>query len=75
MIRFPLVLITAGVLLFAPLASAATEARDAGDGSATGSDSGSTLPATGLDAGGLLALGLMTLALGALLRRRSAGAG
>jgi plastocyanin len=47
----------------------------ADDGSGTESDSGSTLPATGLDAAGLLAVGLMTLALGALLRRRSGGAG
>jgi plastocyanin len=47
----------------------------ADDGGGTESDSGPTLPATGLDAGGLFAVGLMTLALGAFLRRRSAGAG
>jgi plastocyanin len=51
-----------------------------GESSTTGSDSGtsgessgSALPATGLDTGGLALLGLMTLALGAFLRR-SAGA-
>jgi LPXTG-motif cell wall-anchored protein len=37
--------------------------------------SGPALPATGLDAGGLAVLGLMTLALGGWLRRRSAAAG
>jgi plastocyanin len=51
-----------------------------GESGTTGSDSGSSgdsagsaLPATGLDTGGLALLGLMTLALGAFLRR-SAGA-
>lgn len=44
-------------------------------GTASGSASTATLPATGLDAGGLLALGLITLALGAFLRRRSAATG
>jgi LPXTG-motif cell wall-anchored protein len=44
-----------------------------GGGSAAGADetSGPTLPATGLDSGGLAVLGLATLALGAWLRRRS----
>jgi plastocyanin len=42
-----------------------------GSGS-SGDSSGTTLPATGLDAGGVALLGLMTLALGAFLRRRAA---
>jgi plastocyanin len=48
------------------------------DSGTTGSDSGTSgtgLPATGLDAGGLALLGLITLALGAFLRRRAASAG
>ena len=56
---------------------------DAAAGDSTGTDTGSaddsaddpTLPATGVDAGGLFALGLITLALGALLRRRTARTG
>jgi plastocyanin len=54
----------------------------AGDGSATGdtgaatdSAAGPTLPATGVDAGGVFALGLITLALGAFLRRRTSATG
>jgi plastocyanin len=43
-----------------------------GSSGSGGSSSGSSLPATGLDAGGLLVLGLVTLALGAYLRRRAA---
>jgi LPXTG-motif cell wall-anchored protein len=38
----------------------------------TQADSGSALPSTGMDVGGLALLGLMTLALGAYLRRRTA---
>ena len=45
------------------------------DGTASGDDSGAALPATGVDAGGLAVLGLMTLALGAWLRRRASAAG
>ena len=45
------------------------------DGTASGDGSGATLPATGVDAGGLAVLGLMTLALGAWLRRRASAAG
>jgi plastocyanin len=44
-------------------------------GTAAESSSVATLPATGLDAGGLLLLGLMTLGLGAFLRHRAAGTG
>ena len=44
-----------------------------GSGS-SGDSSGTALPATGLDAGGVALLGLMTLALGAFLRRRAAAA-
>jgi len=45
-----------------------------GDTSATGSeaDTGSGLPSTGLDIGGIAVLGLMTLLMGAYLRRRTA---
>jgi plastocyanin len=57
-------------------------ASDDGDDAAAGSGSsgsddgsGATLPATGLDAGGLAVLGLMTAALGVWLRRRAAAAG
>jgi LPXTG-motif cell wall-anchored protein len=39
-----------------------------------GTDDGPALPATGMDVGGLVALGLATLALGAYLRRRTAPA-
>jgi plastocyanin len=53
-----------------------------GAGGASGTDSGTAadssgtgLPATGLDAGGLALLGLVTLALGAFLRRRAGSAG
>ena len=42
-----------------------------GSGS-SGDSSGTALPATGLDTGGVAVLGLMTLALGAFLRRRAA---
>jgi LPXTG-motif cell wall-anchored protein len=46
-----------------------------GTGNGTSGDSsGTALPATGLDTGGLALLGLMTLALGAFLRRRAAAA-
>jgi plastocyanin len=49
---------------------------DSGAGStASDDDSGAALPATGLDAGGVAVLGLMTLATGAWLRRRSGAAG
>lgn len=44
------------------------------DSGTSGDSSGSALPATGLDAGGLALLGLVTLALGAFLRRRAAAA-
>jgi plastocyanin len=48
----------------------------AGTDTGTSSDSAGTgLPATGLDAGGLSLLGLVTLALGAFLRRRAGSAG
>jgi plastocyanin len=44
-----------------------------GDTSGTGSaDTGSGLPSTGLDVGGIAFLGLVTLAMGAYLRRRTA---
>jgi plastocyanin len=53
-----------------------------GESGTTGTDSGTSadssgtgLPATGLDAGGLALLGLITLALGAFLRRRAGSAG
>jgi plastocyanin len=53
-----------------------------GESGTTGTDSGTSadssgtgLPATGLDAGGLALLGLITLALGAFLRRRAGAAG
>jgi plastocyanin len=47
-----------------------------GTDSGTAADSSGTgLPATGLDAGGLALLGLVTLALGAFLRRRAGSAG
>jgi plastocyanin len=56
-----------------------TSGEDSGtatdDGTASGDGSGAALPATGLDAGGLAVLGLMTLALGAWLRRRASAAG
>jgi plastocyanin len=45
------------------------------DGGTSADASGSGLPATGLDTGGLALLGLVTLALGAFLRRRAASAG
>ena len=45
-----------------------TQSAAAGTGTAT-------LPSTGLDGGGLLALGVITLALGVLLRRRAARTG
>lgn len=44
-------------------------------GTAAESSGVATLPATGLDAGGLLLLGLMTLGLGAFLRHRAVGTG
>ena len=40
-------------------------------GTASGSDSGSSLPATGMDAAALAVLGLLMLALGTAVRRRS----
>ena len=49
--------------------SAGTDSGTSGDSSGTG------LPATGLDAGGLALLGLVTLALGAFLRRGAGSAG
>jgi LPXTG-motif cell wall-anchored protein len=49
-----------------------TAGQTAGDSEA---DSGPSLPATGLDAGGVALVGLLMLALGAGLRRRSAEAG
>jgi plastocyanin len=57
--------------------AAADTGSTAADDSGTGAASSSvpTLPSTGLDAGGLLLLGLMTLGLGAFLRRRTAGTG
>jgi plastocyanin len=45
------------------------------EGTASADGSGSALPATGLDSGGLVVLGLVTLALGACLRRRASTAG
>jgi LPXTG-motif cell wall-anchored protein len=52
------------------------ESGTASAGTGGSSDSsGAELPATGLDAGGLIVLGLTTLALGAWLRRRAASAG
>jgi plastocyanin len=54
----------------------------AGESGTTGTDSGTSadssgtgLPATGLDAGGLALLGLITLSLGAFLRRRAGSGG
>ena len=41
-------------------------------GGSSGDSSGTALPATGLDTGGVALLGLMTLALGAFLRRQAA---
>jgi LPXTG-motif cell wall-anchored protein len=55
-----------------------TSSGDAGtatDDTGSDDDSGAALPATGLDAGALALLGLMTLALGAWLRRRASAAG
>jgi plastocyanin len=55
-----------------------TGAGDSAAGDTTAgseADSGPTLAATGLDAGGLALLGVMTLALGVWLRRRTAPAG
>ena len=43
--------------------------------SAAGGADAATLPSTGVDAGGLLALGVITLALGILLRRRAVRTG
>jgi LPXTG-motif cell wall-anchored protein len=52
-----------------------TGSGSSGAGSGTSGDSsGTALPATGLDTGGFALLGLMTLALGAFLRRRAAAA-
>ncbi|HEV2875129.1 MAG TPA: LPXTG cell wall anchor domain-containing protein, partial [Thermoleophilaceae bacterium] len=59
-------------------AGGATGGESGAAGTGTGSSgdsSGAALPATGLDSGGLAVLGLVTLALGAWLRRRSAAAG
>jgi LPXTG-motif cell wall-anchored protein len=50
-----------------------TSGDTAGTGT-SGDSSGSGLPATGLDTGSLALLGLVTLALGAFLRRRAAAA-
>jgi LPXTG-motif cell wall-anchored protein len=57
-------------------AAAADDGSDTGatdDSTATGTeaDDGPSLPSTGRDVGGLVILGLMTLALGAYLRRRT----
>ena len=52
-----------------------SDTAPSGTGSTSTSDSAATLPSTGLDADGLLALGVVTLALGAVLRRRAAGTG
>jgi plastocyanin len=49
-----------------------TGSGDSGTTGAADGDSGAALPATGLDTGGLALLGLMTLVLGAYLRRRAA---
>jgi hypothetical protein len=51
-----------------------TGSSGSGDTGATGSeaDTGSGLPSTGLDIGGIAVLGFMTLAMGAYLRRRTA---
>jgi LPXTG-motif cell wall-anchored protein len=46
-----------------------------GTQSVAGGAGAATLPSTGLDAGGLLALGAITLVLGVLLRRRSVRTG
>jgi LPXTG-motif cell wall-anchored protein len=55
--------------------SGTTGGDTSGTGSGTSGDSsGSALPATGLDTGGLVLLGLVTVALGAFLRRRAAAA-
>ena len=54
------------------------ESGTTGGESGTTTDSGTSgtaLPATGLDAGGLALLGLITVALGAFLRRRAGSAG
>jgi LPXTG-motif cell wall-anchored protein len=52
------------------------ESGTAGTDSGSSADSsGAALPATGLDSGGLAVLGLVTLGLGAWLRRRAAAAG
>jgi plastocyanin len=52
---------------------ASGDADTSGDTTGTDSpaDAGSSLPATGLDAGGMAVIGLMTLLLGAHLRRRT----
>ena len=52
-----------------------SDTAPSGTGSTSASDSAATLPSTGLDADGLLALGVVTLALGAVLRRRAAVTG
>jgi LPXTG-motif cell wall-anchored protein len=61
----------------------AAATQDGGDDGTTGdtgaaptesADDGPALPATGMDVGGLVALGLATLALGAYLRRRTSPA-
>jgi plastocyanin len=52
-----------------------SDTAPSGTGSTSTSDSAATLPSTGLDADGLLALGVVTLALGVVLRRRAAGTG
>jgi len=56
-------------------AAAVDQGDDTGSGTDTGSaetDDGPSLPSTGMDLAGLALLGLMTLALGAYLRRRTA---
>jgi LPXTG-motif cell wall-anchored protein len=56
--------------------SGTTGSDSAGTGSGpSGDSSGADLPATGFDAGALALLGLVTLALGAFLRRRARSAG
>jgi plastocyanin len=55
--------------------TAGTEGGTSGTGTeASGDSSGSALPDTGLDAGGLALLGLLTLGLGAVLRRGAGAA-
>jgi hypothetical protein len=78
------------VTVRAAAAQGGGEEAPSGDTSGSAADTGSatttddtpsaaagaaTLPSTGLDGGGLLALGVITLALGVLLHRRAARTG